>query len=164
VLILRLPHATTIDVGRLGRFSFPVGWYAYVGSARGPGGLMARISRHLRSPKPLHWHIDYLRPYALPVHVWYAMDARTDAADRRRSGTDALPTSAMSAMSTGTRKRECTWARALSTLPGASVPIPRFGASDCRCPAHLVHFTTSPDLMTFARAVGEAVSEEKLND
>jgi len=136
VLLLRLSRVTGIDVGRSGRFSFPVGWYTYVGSARGPGGLAARISRHLRSPKPLHWHIDYLRLCALPVRAWYAI---------------------------GLRRRECAWARALSTLPGASIPVPRFGASDCRCPAHLVHFTTSPDLMAFARAVGETVSEEKLN-
>ncbi len=136
VLVLRLPQATEIDVGRLGRFSFPAGWYAYAGSARGPGGLAARVSRHLRSPKPLHWHIDYLRPHTLAVHVWYA---------------------------TGTQKRECAWAWALSTLPGAFVPVPRFGASDCRCPAHLVHFATSPDLTAFARAVDKTVTEEELH-
>ena len=33
----------------------------YVGSAMGPGGLPARIKRHLvKSGKKLYWHIDYL--------------------------------------------------------------------------------------------------------
>ncbi len=37
---------------------------------------------------------------------------------------------------------ECRWSQALAELPGACVPLPGFGASDCRlgCPAHLVVF------------------------
>ena len=136
VLILGLPRLATIGVGRLGRFQFTVGWYAYAGSAHGPGGLAARISRHLRSPKPLRWHVDYLRAYARPVEIWYAV---------------------------GTRKQECAWAQALSSLPGASIPAPRFGASDCHCLAHLTHFATSPDLGAFAHTVGGPVSQERLN-
>ncbi len=40
----------------------PPGCYAYVGSAWGPGGLEARLGRHLgyRRGKRLHWHIDRL--------------------------------------------------------------------------------------------------------
>ena len=125
-----------IDVGRLGRVQFPAGWYAYAGSARGPGGLAARISRHLRSSKPLHWHVDYLRVYARPIAAWYAVEAR---------------------------KRECAWAQALSGLPGASTPASHFGASDCRCPTHLIHFATPPDVGAFSRAVGEPVLEETLH-
>ena len=136
MLILSLPRPATIDIGRLGHFQFPAGWYAYVGSAHGPGGLAARISRHLRSPKPLRWHVDYLRVPARPVAVWCAL---------------------------GVRERECAWAGALSGLPGASTPAPRFGASDCRCPTHLVYFAAPPDVGAFARAVGEPVSEEMLN-
>ena len=136
VLFLRLPHPTSVQVGRLGRFQFPTGWHAYVGSGRGPGGLAARVSRHLRSPKPLRWHVDYVRDHAQPASVWYA---------------------------TGSQKRECEWAQALSRFKGASIPAARFGASDCRCPAHLIHFVTPPDLAPFARAVDEPVSEERLN-
>ena len=136
VLILRLPRLATIAVGRLGRFQFPPGWYAYVGSARGPGGLAARVARHLRSPKPLHWHVDYLRAAARPEQVWYAA---------------------------GIRRRECAWAAALSDLPGASIPVPRFGASDCRCPGHLIHFVAHPEPADFARAVGEPISQEELH-
>ena len=136
VLILRLPYPATIDVGRLGEFQFPAGWYGYAGSARGPGGLAARISRHVRPSKPLHWHIDYLRYKASPIEAWYA---------------------------TGDQKRECAWAHTLSRLPGASIPARRFGASDCRCSSHLVHFAVSPNVASFAHAVGEPISLENLD-
>jgi len=136
VLVLRLPRPIAIDVGRLGRFQFPGGWYAYAGSARGPGGLAARVSRHLRVSKPLHWHVDYLRARAQPEQVWYAV---------------------------GAQRRECAWAQELTSLPGASVPIPQFGASDCQCIAHLIHFGSPPDREAFARAVGEPISQEKFN-
>ncbi len=136
MLILRLPRPTAIGVGRLGHFRFPAGWYAYAGSARGPGGLVARVSRHLRSPKPSRWHVDYLRAFARPVEIWYTV---------------------------GTRKWECVWAQALSELAGASIPVAGFGASDCRCPAHLVHFVAPPDLAAFIHAVGGPVSQERLD-
>lgn len=137
-LILYLPHSVAdICVGRLGRFYFPAGWYAYVGSARGPGGLAARLARHLRQVKPLHWHIDYLRAHASPVEIWYV---------------------------TGTQRRECVWARSLLGLSDASVPVPRFGASDCRCFTHLIHFALPPDLAVFAGALGGPVSREIVSD
>lgn len=136
-LILSLPHSVAdICVGRLGRFRFPAGWYVYVGSARGPGGLAARLARHLRLPKPLHWHIDYLRARTSPVEIWYAI---------------------------GTQKLECVWARALLSLSGTSVPVPRFGASDCRCSTHLIHFAMPPDLEAFISTVGIPVSVEGLH-
>lgn len=134
VLILNLPRPVTLHIGKLGRFQFPAGRYAYVGSACGPGGLAARLRRHLRTSKTLHWHVDYLRAHARPIQVWYAV---------------------------GSRERECVWAQALAGLPGASIPAPRFGASDCCCPAHLVHFAAPPDRAAFARAVGEAVLRER---
>ncbi|NPD87613.1 MAG: GIY-YIG nuclease family protein [Asgard group archaeon] len=34
------------------------GFYIYVGSAFGAGGLSSRIHRHLRRSKKQHWHID----------------------------------------------------------------------------------------------------------
>lgn len=36
------------------------GAYLYCGSARGPGGLAARIGRHMRRDKTIRWHIDAL--------------------------------------------------------------------------------------------------------
>ncbi len=34
------------------------GWHVYVGSARGSGGMRARLGHHFRTDKSPHWHID----------------------------------------------------------------------------------------------------------
>jgi Uri superfamily endonuclease len=136
VLVMRLARCTTISIGRLGEFRFPTGWYLYVGSARGPGGLAARVSRHHRTSKTHHWHIDYLRAHAELIAAWYT---------------------------TGRQKRECNWADTLSALPGAAIPVPRFGASDCRCPAHLIQYPTQPDPLAFVHLVEEPVFQRRLD-
>jgi Uri superfamily endonuclease len=112
-LVLAAEKPTTLDVGRLGPLTLAPGFYVYVGSAHGPGGLRARVNRHLRSSKKSHWHVDYLTA-TLPVVR--AIAAATEA------------------------RLECAWLKRLLALPGASVPAPGFGSSDCRnhCPAHLV--------------------------
>ena len=56
-LLIILDKPKTITIGKLGRVSFPAGYYAYVGSAL--NGLESRIARHLKKEKALHWHIDY---------------------------------------------------------------------------------------------------------
>lgn len=118
---LLLPHATEIRVGALGTWPFPAGGYVYVGSARGSGGLAARVRRHLRGGKVRHWHIDYLRAVSRPIALWMAPGARD----------------------------ECSWARHLLAQPGAEVIVPGFGASDCACPAHLAHLG-EPELRRIA--------------
>ncbi len=60
VLILRLHGFFRGKVGGLGLVELEPGFYVYVGSALGPGGLAARVSRHLRRAKRLRWHIDHL--------------------------------------------------------------------------------------------------------
>jgi Uri superfamily endonuclease len=117
-LVLRLRRSTVLSVGRLGRFRFPSGDYVYVGSAQGPGGLGARLGRHLRAGKPLRWHIDYLRQRAAVHGIWAA---------------------------TGPENREHCWARKLEEMDIATVPAAGFGASDCRCTAHLYHFSRPPE-------------------
>ena len=133
VLILWLAESRVIACGRLWQCYFPSGWYAYVGSALGPGGLAARLGRHLHTTGCFHWHIDYLRAQSQPVEVWYITDPM---------------------------RRECRWAEALLQLPGAEVTVPRFGASDCRCRAHLAHFAYPPERPAFSRAVGEEIACE----
>jgi Uri superfamily endonuclease len=58
LLDIEIDRDTVLEVGRLGRCRFVAGRYTYTGSAR--RNLLARIRRHLRSSKTLHWHIDYL--------------------------------------------------------------------------------------------------------
>ena len=68
LLWLGLPGELELSVGQLGAFRFPAGDYLYLGSAHGPGGLRARLGRHLRGDGKTHWHIDYLRE-AVSVHA-----------------------------------------------------------------------------------------------
>lgn len=114
-LHLSVSHAQPINVGRLGQYHLPAGDYFYVGSARGAGGLQARVGRHLRGDGNRHWHIDYLRASAEVRDVLYTV-------------TD--------------RALECEWSQTLAQLPHAFIPIPHFGSSDCRsgCAAHLIAF------------------------
>jgi len=118
-LVLRLDAAEKITIGRLGTFEFPAGFYLYFGSALGPGGVEARVARHQRADKRRHWHIDYLLERASLVNV------------RAVHSNERL---------------ECQWAAVARREPGASVPAPRFGASDCRCAGHLVRWESSADL------------------
>ncbi|GAB4528990.1 MAG: GIY-YIG nuclease family protein [Anaerolineae bacterium] len=128
VLILHLAQPTTITVGKLGTFDFAVGWYAYAGSALGRGGLAARLAYHRRREKSYHWHIDYVLVHAELVEIWWAAE---------------------------NKRKECVWATALRAIPGARVPVANFGASDCRCLAHLVHFQQRPAFAHFSRALSD---------
>ncbi|SDH56387.1 GIY-YIG nuclease family protein [Roseospirillum parvum] len=86
------------------------GVYWYAGSAYGPGGLRARLGRHLRRDKAIRWHVDRLT-------VEPAVEV----------GFLAFPGAG-----------ECALVAALLAA-GATVPVPGFGSSDCRiCPSHLV--------------------------
>jgi Uri superfamily endonuclease len=132
VLLLELKRPRVIEVGRLGEIRFPIGLYAYAGSAFGPGGLRSRLGRHLRGDGTPHWHIDYLRAKARVVNCFYTV-----------SDTSL----------------ECVWSQALATLPGAAIPAPGFGASDCHsgCEAHLIALPR-PVNVSNVRRVLEAVA------
>jgi Uri superfamily endonuclease len=114
-LVLRLDDPAELIVGRLGTCSFPPGRYVYCGSAL--GGLRARVARHLRAEKRPHWHVDYLLAVARVVDVWIC-----EAAERL----------------------ECQLAAHLASQPGASVQVPGFGSSDCRCRSHLIYEGREP--------------------
>ena len=107
-----------LPIGRLGRFSFPVGYYLYVGSAHGSGGLPARLAYHQQRIKAHpHWHVDYLRPHVQIVEIWSV-------------GCDA--------------HLECSWVRALGDAPELSFPIRKFGSRDNGCYSHLVYAAKRP--------------------
>ena len=59
-LLIEVSSKAELVVGALGVMEFNPGIYVYVGSALGPGGIEARVARHLRREKRLKWHIDYL--------------------------------------------------------------------------------------------------------
>jgi Uri superfamily endonuclease len=57
-LVIDVPSAVRVQIGRLGDLEFPAGTYVYTGSAR--RNFEARLARHARTAKTLRWHIDYL--------------------------------------------------------------------------------------------------------
>jgi Uri superfamily endonuclease len=64
LLALRLPQPRCIRVGALGPINFQPGLYVYLGSARGPGGLAARLGRHCEGGRSEHWHLEWARRLA----------------------------------------------------------------------------------------------------
>jgi sugar fermentation stimulation protein A len=125
-LLLVLDKETAITVGKLASFSFPQGYYVYLGSAQ--GGLFRRVGRHIRGGKKLHWHIDYLRQEAKPVEVWYLVS------DERL---------------------ECRWYQAAAAMSRAQVLLAGFGSSGCGCRSHLVYFSSMPSFEAFRGQLGE---------
>lgn len=126
VLQLACRRRARVPIGRLGLLDIAPGRYLYVGSAFGPGGLGARVGRHLRRDKPARWHIDHLRPFVTPEALW---------------------------CSRSPERLEHRWAQALAALAEAT-PVLGFGASDCGCRSHLIYLPDRPAAARLARALG----------
>lgn len=109
VLILDKP----VNFGRARKSArFEPGTYVYSGSAYGPGGIRARLSRHFRRDKKLHWHVDWL----------------TIAASR----IEAISVEAGS---------ECEIIDRLVSCAAFAPVLAGFGSSDCRnCTTHLLQW------------------------
>lgn len=123
VLVIELGVPLCLAISTLPAVTLTPGRYAYCGSARGPGGIAARVGRHMRRGKALRWHIDRLT------------EAGRVAALHLDPGGD-----------------ECDLLRQLRALPGTRVPVPGFGSSDCRrCPAHLLALPAALDLRALGR-------------
>lgn len=135
VLILQLKKNAKLQIGKLGCFDFKRGYYAYVGSAFGPGGLAARLKHHHTLSANPHWHIDYLRKTALVIETW---------------------------VRAGRARYEHEWAENVYHMKSCRCPIKGFGSSDCRCPAHLFYFKQKPSPSMLTQALPGAVIESGL--
>lgn len=124
LLIMASTVQRQIVVGRLGRMEVVPGYYLYVGSAFGPGGIRARLSHHLRIAARPHWHIDYLRKVVPVKAVWCCYEER---------------------------RSEHLWVELLESMPGLSIPIRGFGASDHPGSSHLFYSGDEPSFTTFRR-------------
>ena len=104
-VLLKTHENITIEIGKLGIFTLPVGVYIYTGSAK--KNMFSRISRHLEKEKKLKWHIDFV---LANEHVTVEIINVSN-------------------------KAECE----LNQLTKGSMPIKKFGASDCKagCGSHL---------------------------
>jgi len=125
-LMLASSKAAPVRIGKLGTLQLQPGFYVYIGSAHGPGGLRARLGHHLAPASRPHWHIDYLRAHVAPEAVWYCYDRMS---------------------------WEHQWAKCIGMLPGASIPLAGFGSSDCTCVSHLFFFRSRPSRMAFVRSL-----------
>lgn len=128
LLFFEMKQAKTIRVGKLAETEFAPGFYAYVGSAFGPGGLHARLRHHLSISERCHWHLDYIRPAMHFLSLWITED---------------------------TEPREHDWASVLAALPGCEVPVKDLGATDCQCHGHFFHFDQLPTLCEFRKLLRE---------
>lgn len=119
---LRIPWRPGIRT--LADRTLPAGLYTYCGSAHGPGGLRARVVRHLRPNKTVHWHVDRL-----------TAAARIEGVAVSIGGSECDLVSAFMAR-------------------GATIVLPGFGSSDCRrCPAHLMMMPDDTNAAAFAAVV-----------
>ncbi len=132
VFVMRLREPQPVQVGALGLFHFPPGWYLYTGSAQ--RGLRKRVERHWGLKQNLRWHMDYLAtaPTSEPV------------------GAVVIPAEA--------GMGECELNQKIGRMFGGQVPAPKFGASDCHagCPAHLFYSKPAVSLLAVARVHEQA--------
>ncbi len=59
LLFIKISESVEIRI-RGKTFFLNEGYYIYIGSAFGAGGLSSRLHRHLRKIKTIHWHIDQI--------------------------------------------------------------------------------------------------------
>ncbi len=134
VLIVSVAQMKRLEIGRLGTFDVVPGFYAYVGSAFGAGGLRARIGHHLESTARPHWHMDYLLGIAEPIEVWF---------------------------STASQKLERHWAGLLEKASNFRTPIARFGSSDYHRSrsSHLFYTKRRPSFRSFQQTLREGFED-----
>ena len=125
-LIITLKRQKKIRVGKLGVARFPAGTYIYTGSAM--KGLAARLRRHCRRKKKIHWHIDHL--LTLPA-----------ARVKRIIIYPPAP------------HQECRQNQRIAARGGATAILRRFGASDCQsgCASHLFFFADDARVTAFEK-------------
>lgn len=130
-LLFFIKQKTALTVGALGLQNLPSTLYVYTGSAFGPGGLKARLKHHInKSYNRRSWHIDFLLTHK-----------------------NTILTAIMAAQSNN--NMECEINRFIKEKGGAKIPVPGFGASDCKnkCVSHLLFF---PDISNPIRKVRNA--------
>jgi len=113
LLYLKITKPTIIKI-RNKEILLKKGFYIYVGSAFGKGGLSSRIHRHLRKEKKVHWHIDQIT--TKDICQFY--------------GVAVFPN----------EKSECEISNLMSRFENLQ-PIKYFGSSDCRnnCISHFFY-------------------------
>jgi Uri superfamily endonuclease len=139
-LLFRSVSDVEITVGKLGKLRLEPGFYVYVGSACGPGGIRGRMAHHLGECRRQHWHIDYLKTEVAFASIWYCYETPRQAPSLRFQGTSK-------------NGREHVWAQQMRQMQGAALAMAGFGSSDCTCESHLYFFTGMPSKATFEQSL-----------
>ena len=120
-LAIKIETPVSLLLPSMPSIKIPPGCHIYCGSARGPGGIRARVGRHLMHEKKVRWHVDQL---TIPGEIIAVLVAAHSSHSNDQTECDLLE-------------------RALACV-GSKIPVSGFGSSDCKiCPAHLV--TLAPD-------------------
>ena len=130
-MVLKSAQAKTIQIGKLAQLNVQKGYYVYIGSAMGPGGVAARLNHHSKISKKPHWHLDYLRAET-EFHQAYALCSP--------------------------QRKECQWAALIAGSEEVSEPMKGFGSSDCKCNTHLFYFSSK---LKVRRAIGSISEARK---
>ena len=69
-MAIELTDKAAVSLSGRSPIALPAGRYLYCGSAKGPGRLKARLSRHMRRGKSVRWHVDQLTERGLVIGSW----------------------------------------------------------------------------------------------
>ena len=109
-VLIALNEPVALNIRNLKAPDVSPGVYLYAGSAYGPGGIGARLARHFKKDKKLHWHVDRLTVEASMLAAF------------------AVP-----------EGQECALVHGLLKTDLFSTAIAGFGSSDCQsCQSHLL--------------------------
>lgn len=128
IVVLKSEQAKTIQIGKLAQLNIQKGYYVYIGSAMGPGGVTARLKHHRKVSTRPHWHLDYLRAETAFYNA-YALHSP--------------------------ERKECGWAAVMAKTEAVSEPMKGFGSSDCKCNTHLFYFSSSVKMASAIRQIPE---------
>lgn len=106
---LKINKESEIQVGKLGSFVFPKGYYIYIGSAK--KNIKSRVNRHIKIDKKKKWHFDFLRPYGEIVEIETYDNSLT----------------------------ECELFEKIKRETNGEVLVKKFGSTDCKCFTHLIY-------------------------
>jgi len=127
LVVLKNSQAKTIRIGKLAQLDIRKGYYVYIGSALGPGGVIARLRHHSKICTKPHWHLDYLRAETefYQAYAQYSVE-----------------------------RKECEWAAALAGSAVVSEPMKGFGSSDCQCGSHLFYSSSYAKVVRTISLIG----------
>ena len=70
ILLIELDGAVVVHLPKRREATLPAGRYLYCGSAYGPGGIKARVGRHMIRHKNIRWHVDQLTTAGTVLGAW----------------------------------------------------------------------------------------------